>query len=258
GADDDPPAARRNGPHRSQPADAPARQPASGSTARRSRHEARRERVDRAAEALTTAERQRSNDQGATSALGASAHAHRSDLVDRRGNVQIPQEARALTIDPPPRRAARRRTPVLRPTRRLPVAAVVEAPRLEGQTEIGREARGENEKGEKPRLGHVTPPSRPLEPDILECLRRAAVEVRCKPVVATARRKIATGDPCSCAMAGRAELREIGLRRAERLVRLVEAILLEQGPPEHKLRVADLVEVVLVARGLEETERVTR
>src|SRR3954454_12535179 len=92
-----------------------------------------------------------------------------------------------------------------------------------------------------------------LEPDVLECLCRGAVEVCCKPVVATPRREIATGDPRSCAMAGRAELIERRLRRDERRLGLVELVLLEQRATEHELSVADLVEVVLVA--LEEPKR---
>src|SRR3954451_12229060 len=92
-----------------------------------------------------------------------------------------------------------------------------------------------------------------LEPDVLECLCRGAVEVCCKPVVATPRREIATGDPRSCAMAGRAELLERRLRGDERRLGLVELVLLEQCATEDELGVPDLVEVILVT--LQEAER---
>src|SRR5919197_3990960 len=105
----------------------------------------------------------------------------------------------------------------------------------------------------------VTPPfDRSLEPDVLKCLRRSAVEVCCKPVVAAPRGQIAARDPRGRTVAGRAELRETGLGRGERGVGLVEPVLLEQGTPEHELRAPDLVEVVLVAGGLEEAQRVPR
>src|SRR3954452_22928874 len=86
-----------------------------------------------------------------------------------------------------------------------------------------------------------------LEPDVLESLCRGAVEVCCKPVVATPRREIATGDPCSCAMAGGAELPESRLCGMERRLGLVELVLLEQRPSDDELGVADLVEVGPVA-----------
>src|SRR5256885_14610710 len=97
-----------------------------------------------------------------------------------------------------------------------------------------------------------------LEPNILESLSRGAVEVCCKPVVAAPRSQVATCDPRGRAVAGGAELAEAGLGRGERALRLVEATLLEQGASEHELRAPDLVEVVLVAGGLEQLERVPR
>src|SRR3954454_18630049 len=95
-----------------------------------------------------------------------------------------------------------------------------------------------------------------LEPDVLERLCGGPVEMRRKPVVAALRGKIPARDPRGCAMAGGAELFEARLGRGERRLRLVEAILLEQRAPEHELRVADLVDVVLEA--LEEEQRMPR
>src|SRR5436190_3402361 len=99
---------------------------------------------------------------------------------------------------------------------------------------------------------------RSLEPDVLKCLSRSAVEVSCKPVVAATGGEVAPRDPRGGAMSGRAELREAGLGCREGRLGLVEAVLLEQRPPEDELRAADLVEVVLVSGGLEEAQRVPR
>src|SRR5438067_2098969 len=93
-----------------------------------------------------------------------------------------------------------------------------------------------------------------LEPDVLERLSRSAVEVCRKPVVAAPRREVASCDPGRCAMAGRTELLKARLRRDECRFGLVEVVLFEQRATEHELRIADLVEVVLVA--LEQPERV--
>ena len=59
-------------------------------------------------------------------------------------------------------------------------------------------------------------------------------------------------------MARGAELVERRLCGGEGLLGLVEPALLEQGTPEHKLCAADLVDVVLVAGGLEQLQRVPR
>src|SRR3954447_2144836 len=97
---------------------------------------------------------------------------------------------------------------------------------------------------------------RVLEPDVLECLCRGAVEVCCKPVVATPRREVAACDPGRCAMARGAELIEARLGGDKCRFGLVELALLEERTPEHELCVSDLVEVILVT--LEQLERVLR
>jgi len=66
--------------------------------------------------------------------------------------------------------------------------------------EVEGQKSGEHEQIKEPRFRHVVTSSRDfrstqrLETDILESLRRRAVEVCCKPVVAAFRREIATGD----------------------------------------------------------------
>src|SRR3954470_14344201 len=76
-----------------------------------------------------------------------------------------------------------------------------------------------------------------LEPDILQGLCSAAVQVRCQSVVAAPGRQIAAGDPSRRAMARRAQLVEARLGRGERSLRAVELILLEQCAPQYEVRV---------------------
>src|SRR4051794_8186364 len=78
----------------------------------------------------------------------------------------------------------------------------------------------------------------------------------CKPVVPTPGGKVASGDPRGGAVTGRTELLEARLGGHEGRLRVVEPVLLQQRAAEHELRVADLVEIVLVT--LEQPERMLR
>src|SRR4051812_40523310 len=190
------------------------------------------------------------------------------DPVCRRGNATAPWPTRpgncsgGSKLDPPPHacrhRLARRRRrdrPSDRPAvyqkpPSLNPIGLKQKPRI-CATEIARIMRERN------RALVTSCTSFPnLEPDVLESLCRSAVEVRCKPVVAALLREIAAGNPCGRAMAGRPELGKVSLGRCECCFRIVEAVLLEKRAPEHELRIPDLVEVILVARLLEEHERV--
>src|SRR6185437_14848080 len=86
----------------------------------------------------------------------------------------------------PPRTAARRSATglALRPTRRLPEAAVAQTARAE-QAEppsVGRDDGEHHQQEEHACLRHVDTSF--LEPEILECLGRGAVEVCCKRLIA--------------------------------------------------------------------------
>src|SRR6266508_2427237 len=194
----------------------------------------------------------------ATSAFDACAHVLRDNRVSRRTGENRRDLDRAPRV--PPTKTHRRTVtavaagPVLRPSRRLPEAAVAETARAIKRRDEHREHRCGDEKGEEPRLCHSCHLLSSLEPDILESLCRAAIEVRCKPVVAAPGREVAPCDPGGCAMARRPELLEAGLRRREGHFGLVDAALLEQRATEHELRASDLVDVILVSGGLEEAE----
>ena len=93
-------------------------------------------------------------------------------------------------------------------------------------------------------FGHGLTPSRELEADVLQSVCGLAVEPGRKPVVTAARGEVPEGDPRPGAMATRGELVVGLLAGAERLLRLVEAVLFEQRAAEDELGVADLVDVV--------------
>src|SRR5690348_15325952 len=158
----------------------------------------------------------------------------------------------------PPRTAARRSATglALRPTRRLPEAAVAQTARAEQRAEVENADAENSQQIQHACLRHDNPPF--LEPEILECLSRGAVEVCCKRLIAAPGSEVATGDPRRRAVAGRAELVERGFGRGERVLGLVEPALLEERAAEHELGAADLVDVVLVAGLLEEPQRVAR
>src|SRR5579862_8168959 len=128
----------------------------------------------------------------------------------------------------------------LRPTRRLPEAAVAQPARAEQRPEMEHADGEDSEQIQHACLPHDDPPF--LGAEILECVSRGAVEVCCKRLVAAPRSEIASGDPCRRAMARRAELVEGGLGRGERVLGLVEPALLEQRAAEHELGTADLVD----------------
>src|SRR3712207_2936238 len=76
---------------------------------------------------------------------------------------------------------------------------------------------------------------RRLEADILESLGGLAVEVRSGPVVAAASGQVALCHPRGRPVADRGELLEVRVGGGERLVRLVQAALLEERAPEDEL-----------------------
>src|SRR5262245_40308187 len=91
----------------------------------------------------------------------------------------------------------------------------------------------------------VAPPS--SEPDVLERLGGVPVETCRLVVVPSATREITACNPRSGPVAQRRHLLEHGVCGQEALLGLVQAAPLQQGPAEHELRLADLVEEVLAA-----------
>ena len=83
-----------------------------------------------------------------------------------------------------------------------------------------------------------------LEPEVLECLGCTPVKMRRLEVFAAPHGQIALGDPCCRAVANGGKLFEAALSLLEHRVRLFQALLLEEGPAEDELGVADLIEVV--------------
>src|SRR5215203_1060190 len=104
------------------------------------------------------------------------------------------------------------------------------------------------------RLAFTGSPFSSLEPDVLKRLGGASVEPRGTAVVAAARGEVALRDPRRGAMAGGAELREQVVCRADRVLGLVQATLLEQRPAQDELRATALVDPVLALP--EQPERV--
>src|SRR5439155_25421457 len=99
--------------------------------------------------------------------------------------------------------------------------------------------------------------SRPgLEADVLQGVGGLAIEPSSPPIVAAPGSKIALGDPRRCAMTSGRKLVVGTLARPERLIGLVEPVLLEQRPAQHQLGVADLGD--LVDTVAEQLERVAR
>src|SRR5690348_2457045 len=106
---------------------------------------------------------------------------------------------------------------------------------------------------DEPRLFHIHLLS--LEPDVLECFRRPAIELGCSRVLATLGGKVATSHPGCGLMADGLELLGAGIRRGEVFLGLVQAPLVHQRPTQHELRRSDVIEEVLAV--LHEGERVT-
>ena len=83
-----------------------------------------------------------------------------------------------------------------------------------------------------------------LEPEVLERLGGAPVQMRRVEVLAPPHGQIALSDPrCRTVARGR-KLFEAALRLLEHCVCLVEPLLVEEGAAEDELGVADLIEVV--------------
>src|SRR5690242_298452 len=97
---------------------------------------------------------------------------------------------------------------------------------------------------DEPRLFHFHLLSS-LEPDVLECFRRPAVELGRSRVLATLGGKVATSHPGSCLMADGLELLGARIGRAEEFLRLVQAPLFHQCPTQHELRRSHVIEEVL-------------
>src|SRR5207247_10161494 len=83
-----------------------------------------------------------------------------------------------------------------------------------------------------------------------------AVEPGSRPIVAAPGGKVALGDPRRCAMASGRKLVVRTLAGLERVLGLVEAVLLEQRPAQDELGIADLSG--LVDTVTEQLERVAR
>ena len=83
-----------------------------------------------------------------------------------------------------------------------------------------------------------------LEPEVLECLGCTPVQMRSLEVFAAPHGQIALSDPRCRTVAHGGELFEAALRLLEHGVCLVEPLLVEEGPAEDELGVADLIEVV--------------
>src|SRR5215210_1609516 len=81
----------------------------------------------------------------------------------------------------------------------------------------------------------------PLEPEVLERLCGAPIELRGHLVLTAPRRQVALCDPRRRAVADGGKLVEALLGGVEGLFGLFEPPLLEERAPEHELRVADLV-----------------
>src|SRR5579884_4514243 len=94
------------------------------------------------------------------------------------------------------------------------------------------------------------------EPEVLQRVDRAPVEVERSRVVARAPVRVALRRPRRGDVARRAEALEQPLCRRELAHRLVDASLLEQRAPEHEVRVAALVDVVVAV--VEDRQRVPR
>src|SRR6266480_2937805 len=96
---------------------------------------------------------------------------------------------------------------------------------------------------------------RSLEPDVLECFRRPAVELGRSPILATLAGEVATGHPGCRLMADGLELLGTRIGRKEEFLRLVQSPLFHQRPTQHELRRCDVIEEVLTI--LHQGERVT-
>ena len=95
-----------------------------------------------------------------------------------------------------------------------------------------------------------------LEADVLQGVGGLAVEPGSGPIVAAASGEIALGDPRRCTVTPGRELVVRALAGMERFIGLVEPILLEQGPAQDELGVADLTD--LVDTVAEQLERIPR
>src|SRR5688572_6302944 len=82
----------------------------------------------------------------------------------------------------------------------------------------------------------------PLEPEVLERLCGAPVELRGYLVLTAPRRQIALRDPGRRAMTEGGKLVEAAFGGVEGLIGLLETALLEERAAEHELCVADLVD----------------
>src|SRR5438093_5597917 len=138
------------------------------------------------------------------------------------------------------------------------VSAVVEAVRQHFQRcdQRERDQTANNCEMEQAGLGHRITSSRGLEANVLQGFGGVPEQTGREHVVATPARKVALGDPRSCAVAGRGKLVESLLGGAERDLGLVEPILLEQCTAQDEVRVADLVEEVDAA--VQKVERMAR
>src|SRR4051795_5444756 len=94
------------------------------------------------------------------------------------------------------------------------------------------------------RLFHVTSFVH-LEADVLECLRRLAVELGRGSVLAALGREVAASHPGSRPVADGLELFGACIGRAEKLLRLIQAPLLHQRTTQHELSRRDVVQEVV-------------
>jgi hypothetical protein len=94
---------------------------------------------------------------------------------------------------------------------------------------------------------HLLTSSRVLEPDVLQCFSRSAVEPRGLPVVPPLGGEIAASDPAGGAMADRGHLLERRIRFLETLVCLIQSVLLEKRAAQHELGRPALMQVIVAS-----------
>ena len=125
------------------------------------------------------------------------------------------------------------------------MGAVSEAETLQLAEECRQREGGEEREVGEASLQHVGSTSfRKLEAEVLERLGGATVVVSSGTILVAPRREIAERDPSSGAVAHGRQLLEAAVGGLELSLGLVQALLLEERPTEHELRIADLVEVV--------------